>query len=76
MLEIDWWWVLMLLPLPWLARKLLPPAKPTELALSVPLLNQAGVSLQAGASQSRRLARYCLVLFWICLVIAASRPFW
>ena len=76
MLALHWWWAIMLLPLPWLARRYLSPAKPTELALEVPLLNRKGISLQTSATRSRRLARFCLTLFWVCLVIAASRPFW
>ena len=76
MLALHWWWALILLPLPLMARRILSPAKPTDLALRVPLLNRNGLSLQTGATRSRRLARYCLALFWVCLVIAASRPFW
>ncbi len=76
MLALHWWWALILLPLPLLARRLLSPVKSTDLALQVPLLNRDDLSLQANASRSRWLARVCLTLFWVCLVIAASRPFW
>jgi len=76
MLALHWWWALLLLPLPLLARALIPPARSTELALRVPLLDRNRSELRTGATRSRRLTKYSLVLFWVCLVIAASRPFW
>ena len=76
MLEFAWWWALLLLPLPWLARLILPAAKPGELALEVPILNRYQSGRQLAAMSSNRLAKICLGLFWVCLITAASRPLW
>jgi len=76
MFEIVWWWALFFLPLPLLARMLLPAVRSTELALQVPLLNQQKLHTKAAAFSSNRLTQICLSLFWLCLVAAACRPLW
>jgi len=76
MLGFDWWWAMLLLPLPLLARSLLPAADNADVALAVPLLNQYRLTEASTTKSSARLARICFWLFWICLVAAASRPFW
>ena len=76
MLGFDWWWAMLLLPLPLLARRLLPAADNADVALAVPLLNQYRLTEASATKSSARLARICFWLFWICLVAAASRPFW
>jgi Ca-activated chloride channel family protein len=76
MFEVAWWWALLLLPLPLLARLVLPAVESSELALAVPLLNQHKLSRQPTAMSSNRLAKICLGLFWVCLVAAACRPLW
>ena len=76
MIGFDWWWGLLLLPLPWLARARLPPGRVRQLALAVPLLRgrqPKAVTLGSASMHSRAL---WLWIFWICLVLAASRPFW
>lgn len=75
MIGFDWWWGLLLLPLPWLAKIGLAASEARQFALRVPLLD--GLNLprrHAGASLRRR--ELCLWAFWMCLVVAASRPFW
>ena len=76
MLGFDWWWVLLLLPLPVVARYLMPATASLDVAVAVPLLNAHPLNDSPGNQSTRRLARICLSLFWICLVLAASRPFW
>lgn len=76
MLGFEFWWAMLLLPLPAVARWLLPSGKPSQLAISVPLLTHYGLSLPAGGQSSSRLTGLGLWLFWIALLIAASRPFW
>ena len=76
MLGFDWWWAMLLLPLPLLARSLLPAADNADVALAVPLLNQYRLTEASATKSSARLARICFWLFWICLLAAASRPFW
>lgn len=76
MLSFDWWWGMLLLPLPWLLRWILPAMERSGTALAVPLLYHQRLSSTAGSGSLYRLARTCLWLFWLCLVVAASRPFW
>ena len=76
MIGFDWWWALPLLPLPLVARRLLPARDSAQLAVRVPLLQHdiAGAMPRAGSLlPSRRIWPW---LFWICLLLAASRPFW
>ena len=76
MLGFDWWWTMLLLPLPLLARKMLPQADQADQALAVPLLDRYPFSGSSIKQSPQQLARICAWLFWICLVIAAGRPFW
>lgn len=76
MLEFDWWWTMLLLPLPLLARKILPQADQAGQALAVPLLNRYPLTGSSIKQSPQQLARICAWLFWICLVVAAGRPFW
>jgi Ca-activated chloride channel family protein len=76
MIGFEWWWGLLLLPLPWLARRFLPTAENRQLALAVPLLQGQRIATQSVRRSSCRGAGLFLWAFWICLVLAASRPFW
>ena len=76
MIGFDWWWGLLLLPLPALVRALVAEAKARQLALSVPLLTGRTLAVKSLGRNSLRPAGLCLWVFWICLVLAASRPFW
>lgn len=77
MLTLAWWWWLALLPLPWLARRLLPPAPAPQqaaLALPDPALLPAG---STGARRSGLSIRGLLALCaWALLVSAVARPQW
>ncbi len=76
MLTLDWWWATLLLPLPWLVRTMLPALAHAGPALAVPLLLRQQLSGARATGSPHRLSAACLWLFWICLVLAASRPFW
>lgn len=76
MIGFDWWWGLVLLPLPWLARRLLPAAELNTLALEVPLLGGHRLQRRVDAGASIQLKTVCLWAFWACLLLAACRPFW
>ena len=71
--EFAWPWIALLLPLPWLLHRWLPPAAPGA-ALYLP---QPGLSIKqlAGTSGSGT-APWLLILAWLCLVAAAARPQW
>ena len=78
MLQLDWPWVLLLLPLPLLVYFALP-AKPTEqdAALQVPFLNDFKLSQEVGHQhQKSQWVKYLSLLGWGLIVLAASRPQW
>lgn len=76
MLEFEWPWALLLLPLPWISRMLLPSGERAGLAIPVPLLDREGVEADEFRRASSRLSAFGLWLFWIALLLAASRPVW
>jgi Ca-activated chloride channel family protein len=71
----DWWWGFLLLPLPWLLRAWLPASEIRQLVLAVPLLDGLNLSSKRTARTSPRPVQLFIWLFWICLVLAACRPF-
>ena len=72
---IAWPWLLLLLPLPWLLRWLLPESEKHDLqALKVPWY-RAVVGNQSGWMKRPVLAAVA-ALVWIMLVFASSRPQW
>jgi Ca-activated chloride channel homolog len=76
MWTLAWWWMLALLPLPWLARRFLP-AQPldTSAALKVPAGSAFADLAQGGARSTRPSARLLLLAtVWTLTVIAAARP--
>lgn len=79
MIELIWPAVLLALPLPWLAWRLLPPAQAEQSALRVPFFS-SWQELQGGqrtsAARARLLSWLALVLIWLCLLLAAARPTW
>ncbi len=80
MIGFDWPWMLLALPLPLLARFLLPAAAPArEAALRVPSLDAFASAPAAGRLARLQTARALLwVSFsaWALLVVAAARPQW
>ncbi|MEL0167032.1 MAG: VWA domain-containing protein [Pseudomonadaceae bacterium] len=75
MFELAWPASLLLLPLPWLLRWLLPPAKRPEAALQVAFLQRLQRLNTAQPSRThpgRRSAPF--ILIWLLLVLAAARP--
>ncbi|MCP4331781.1 MAG: VWA domain-containing protein [Gammaproteobacteria bacterium] len=76
MLGFEWWWALLLLPLPLLVGRLLATSVNTQLALAVPMLSRQPYEESLISQSSSRMRRLCLWAFWICLIIAACRPFW
>ena len=76
MINFDWWWTILLLPLPMIARRWLPAVKRSGEALAVPLLQRHNTPLAGEGRFQQRLARTSVWLLWICLVVAVSRPYW
>jgi Ca-activated chloride channel family protein len=79
MIEWVWPWMLALLPLPWLATRLLPIARTQESALRAPFYDewqQLSATQGRSVGQSSLLPRVALWLIWLCLLLAAARPVW
>lgn len=79
MLHFDWPWLFLVLPLPWLARVLLPAAEERgEAVLRIPV--GGGLNLPyVSAYHNRRHTLFTMIvatLVWILLVLAACRPHW
>ncbi|WP_028693831.1 vWA domain-containing protein [Pseudomonas cremoricolorata] len=78
MFELAWPWLLLLAPLPWLLRALLPAADSGEPVLKVGFLRE----LESLAGRRARLhlpswrQQAPLVLIWGLLLLAAARPQW
>jgi Ca-activated chloride channel family protein len=76
MIELHWPWVLLALPLPWLARWL-PAARPWPgPALRLPCYRQLAGLQVAGPRRPGSWRRGLGWLAWVLLVLAAARPQW
>ena len=75
-------WLFMLLPLPWLIRRLLPAHHEQKAAVRVPFLQRlsrlAGLQPGSGVAMARRPISQWLVLSltWLFVIAAISRPQW
>jgi Ca-activated chloride channel family protein len=79
MIEWIWPWIALLLPLPWLVRKLSPAASSSEPALRAPFYDDwRELSESQGGNTMRQglLTGVILWLLWGLLLVAAARPIW
>ncbi len=78
MLSIEWPWIFVLLPLPWLVYRFVPIAKHEEAALLVPFYQRLDDThtRHQSAPTSYRVRLALLSLCWICLLASAARPTW
>lgn len=79
MFQLEWPWVLLLLPLPLLVYYGLPAQTlMRQAALRVPDLEDFRLGLAASLQQGqlRHWARWLSIIIWVLLVFAASRPQW
>ncbi len=49
MIHFEWPWMLLLLPLPWLVTRMLPPARPQGAALFLPFADAVAGALASGS---------------------------
>ena len=75
MFEFAWWWILCILPLPWIIRLLSRRTQSAEVALRVPTLLNNLPETQSSKGSKVWLHLLAAVI-WICLVLAAARPQW
>lgn len=80
MLTLLWPWMLLLLPLPWLVRRLLPRRNATGSALQLPGESSLAARLGGIGTIQTAASRWILPLLmavgWALLVLAAARPTW
>ena len=73
-IAFAWPWALVLLPLPWLARRLLPPGAPADgPALRVPDAGRFASLSPDGVAVRRRPSPW-LIAMWVALTLAVMRP--
>ncbi|MDH3644605.1 MAG: VWA domain-containing protein, partial [Gammaproteobacteria bacterium] len=77
MISLEWPQVLLLLPLPVLARRLMPETRADRMAaLRTPFLNEFEFAGGGRAPATSRRTMLLAVLAWMMLVLAAARPQW
>lgn len=76
MVTFVWPWIFLLLPLPWLLRRLLRPSEQREAALRVPQLSafESLLPRRGRSASGFFLPLAALWLIWFALLIAAARP--
>ena len=77
MIDFDWPWLFLVLPLPWLLRHLLPPVHhPPSVAVRVPFFDavRAASALPASPGGRRTQQSTLMILVWLALVTAAAKP--
>ncbi|KGI76836.1 vWA domain-containing protein [Oleiagrimonas soli] len=76
MIDFAWPWLFLLLPLPWLCRRWLPPHAPSR-ALRLPHRDLSSLLAQSPRGSAMLRGRGLLwTLMWCCLLAAAARPQW
>jgi len=78
MIEFEWLWAFLLLPLPALVYYFWPRAEShPQAALRVPNMDDfAAVSNASGKPLNRRWFKWLMMLGWIALVLATAKPLW
>ena len=76
MIHFAWPWMLLLLPLPWLVGRFVPPAKPRGSALFLPFAATVSADATPYLRANSRLRMLLFALLWLLLVVSATRPQW
>jgi Ca-activated chloride channel homolog len=79
MIEWIWPWLLLLAPLPWLVRRVIPAASSQQPALRAPFYDewqQLTSSQRSQAAHGDVVSTVSLWLLWLLLLVAAARPTW
>lgn len=76
MISFAWPWLFLLLPAPWLVRRLIPPASDAQgAALRIPFFNDVrALGWKGDRGSGRALERIIVWIAWFALVSAAARP--
>jgi Ca-activated chloride channel family protein len=79
MIEWIWPWLLLLAPLPWLVRRLLPAATSQQPAVRAPFYTEWHELAATHGGRSTRgstVPAIAMWLLWLLLLVAAARPVW
>lgn len=77
MMHLEWPWLLLILPLPLLVRRLIPAQAPVEqAALKVPFLDDLVSAEATSVAQSQQWPVLLAAIAWLLLVLAGCRPQW
>ena len=77
MLDWQWPWVVLALPLPWLARLLIPPVVSHPQSIRVPFFTTLNNSQQQKLPAKYAITQSTLMTaMWLALLVAAARPTW
>jgi Ca-activated chloride channel homolog len=76
MIHFAWPWMLLALPLPWLAARWLAPAPPQGAALFLPFAAALAAPPAMTTARRPRARQALFALVWLLLVAAAVRPQW
>lgn len=79
MIEWVWPWMLLLAPLPWLARRVIPAASSQQQALRAPFFREWQQMSDAHGQHTLRgdvISSVLLWLLWLLLLVAVARPMW
>jgi len=79
MLELEWPWILLALPLPFLVYRLAPPASKNDAPLHIPFYGQLSTLVgEERVDMDIRTGRRLILpgLIWALLLLAASKPVW
>jgi Ca-activated chloride channel family protein len=77
MMLFFWPWLLLVLPLPFVLRLILPTKEPAQqAALKVPFLEDFGEGESRVFTPNRRWPLWLAGVAWVCLVLATARPQW
>lgn len=76
MLNLEWPWLLLLLPLPWLYRHWRRPVAASQTALQVPLYREWALRQPTRRRSASSPSLWLLGLLWVSALLAATRPVW
>jgi Ca-activated chloride channel family protein len=77
MINFEWLWLGLILPLPWLIRHFSPAVSRAEqAALKVPFLEDFDSEVSENQGQNRQWPIYLAIAAWLFLVLASIRPQW
>ncbi len=76
MIHLDWPWMVLALPLPWLCRRYFPASQPVQEAIFVPFFAQLQFSNHDTDNPAPKIYHLLFTVLWILLVLSAMRPQW